>query len=143
MARAVRPGVLGNFAAPEFAEARALGGIGEMRVAGQAVGQNAHVGSAAGIRIIAEGHEFRLAAEARAERDEIANRGALNIRAEENDDIAFGFERRFQLHQSFGGCGSRIALVRLRASATRRASAPSATSTANRRPGDESCSGGH
>ena len=46
---------------------------------------------------------LRLAAEARRERNQVANRRALNFRAEENHHVLFGFERGFQLHQRFGG----------------------------------------
>src|SRR5271154_6620585 len=81
-----------------------------MSVTGQAVRQDSHVRSAAGIRVIAERHEFRLAAESRSERNEIADRGALNIRSKENDDVLLGFEPRFQLNERLRGLRVELAL---------------------------------
>ena len=42
-----------------------------------------------------------LPAEARRERNEIANSRALNSRAEENDNVLFSFERGLELHHGF------------------------------------------
>ena len=132
MARAVRPGADGDFAAPEFAEARALRCVRERRVTGQAVGQHAHVGRAARIRIVAERHELRVLPPNRArERNEIANRGALNIRAKQDDHIVFGFERGLQLHQRFGGLRDRTGPVSVASQRTAARSPPAGTSHGN------------
>src|SRR5271163_3239611 len=81
-----------------------------MGVTGQAVGQDSHVGSAARIRIVAQRHEFRLAAKSRSKRNEIAYRGALNIRAKEHDYILLGLKPRFELDERFRGLRIELAL---------------------------------
>ena len=90
-------------AAPNLSKAGAFGCVADVRVTRQTIGQHAHVRCAARVRVIAESHEAGLAAEARGERNQVANRSALNVRAEENQDVLFSFQRSFQLNERFGG----------------------------------------
>ena len=59
----------GNFSAPNFSEAGAFAGILKRCITRQTIGEHAHIGSAAGVRVVAERHDFGLAADARRERN--------------------------------------------------------------------------
>ena len=112
--------------APQILPKRARSEASERaRVAGQAIGQNAHVGRAARIRVVAQSHEAGLSAEARGDGNEIANGRALNARAEENDDVRTRLRAPLSAGPDLAWSARRIRHARRPASECAFASAPS------------------
>ncbi len=78
--------------APEPAVEFASGGVFDGRVAGQAIGQQAHVGGAARIGVVAERHEARALSRGGAHLRQVRQEGerlALQDAAEQHDEIVF------------------------------------------------------
>ena len=70
----------------------ARGGIGNRAVAGKRIGQQAHVGRAAGIRVIAERDELCFARKRESPIDQVGNVLAANFIAENDDRVGFLFQ---------------------------------------------------
>ncbi len=95
-------------------------------IAGEHVRQQAHVRSAARIRVIAERHVARLPGQGRAEFHKIADRRARELRAENDDDVCSLFRARLLARKGARSFPRPAALRRPRASGQRSLRGPPA-----------------